>query len=97
MKHNLVWKLLRQRNIPTFIFVNKIDLPGFDKEKSLLNLKKELSPETADFSALHTENFYEEVATASEELLDTYMERGSLTDEERQIILKGCLINFNRR
>ena len=77
-----VWKLLRRRNIPTFIFVNKIDLPGFDKERVLSNLKKELSPETADFSNIHTENFYEEVATASEELLDTYMERGSLTDEE---------------
>ena len=77
-----VWKLLRQRQIPTFIFVNKIDLPGFDKERLITNLKKELSPEATDFSDIHTEQFYEEVATASETLLESYMEKGSLTDEE---------------
>ncbi|MBP5661148.1 MAG: hypothetical protein J6X08_07455 [Lachnospiraceae bacterium] len=77
-----VWKLLRERHIPTFIFVNKIDLPGFDKERPLSNLKKELSPEATDFSAIHTEQFYEDVATASEDLLESYMDRGSLTDEE---------------
>jgi len=77
-----VWKLLRARRIPTFIFVNKTDLPGFDRDTLLSNLKKELSPEATDFSGMHTEQFYEEVATASEELLDSYMEKGSLTDAE---------------
>lgn len=77
-----VWKLLRARHIPTFIFVNKTDLPGFDRDRILSNLKKELSPEAADFSGMHTEQFYEEVATASEELLDSYMEKGNLTDAE---------------
>ncbi|MBP5661462.1 MAG: TetM/TetW/TetO/TetS family tetracycline resistance ribosomal protection protein, partial [Lachnospiraceae bacterium] len=77
-----VWKLLRARRIPTFIFVNKTDLPGFDRDRLLSNLKKELSPEATDFAGMHTEQFYEEVATASEELLDSYMEKGSLTDAE---------------
>ena len=77
-----VWKLLRARHIPTFIFVNKTDLPGFDRDRILSNLKKELSPEAADFSGMHTEQFYEEVAIASEELLDSYMEKGNLTDAE---------------
>lgn len=77
-----VWKLLRARHIPTFIFVNKTDLPGFDRDRIISNLKKELSPEAADFSGMHTEQFYEEVATASEELLDSYMEKGNLTDAE---------------
>ena len=77
-----VWKLLRARHIPTFIFVNKTDLPGFDRDRLLSNLKKELSPEATDFSGMHTEQFYEEVATASEELLDSYMDKGSLTDAE---------------
>ena len=77
-----VWKLLRARRIPTFIFVNKTDLPGFDRDRLLSNLKKELSPEATDFSGMHTEQFYEEVATASEELLDSYMEKGKLTDAE---------------
>ena len=85
-----VWKLLRHRNIPTFIFVNKTDLPGFDKEKSLQNLRKELSPEALDFSELHTDNFYEEIATASEALLDKYMETGSISDEEIADTIAAC-------
>ena len=87
-----VWKLLRKRNIPTFIFVNKIDLPGFEKEKSLNNLKKELSPEVIDFSNLHTDNFYEETATASESLLEKYMETGEISDTEIAEIITECRI-----
>ena len=37
------------------------------------------------------------VDTASGDMKEFTMTLGSLTDEERQIILKGCLINFNRR
>ena len=85
-----VWKLLRRRNIPTFIFVNKIDLPGFDREKSLNNLKKELSADTVDFSKLHTGNFYEDVATTSEALLDKYMEAGEISDAEITEAIASC-------
>ena len=85
-----VWKLLRRRNIPTFIFVNKTDLPGFDREKSLYNLKKELSKETIDFTDIHSDNFCEEIATASEELLDKYMESGEISDEEIADTIANC-------
>ena len=34
-----LWKLLRQRNIPTFLFVNKVDLPYAGKEKLLAALR----------------------------------------------------------
>ena len=37
-----LWQLLRTMNIPTFIFVNKMDLEGADKDKVLASLKKEL-------------------------------------------------------
>lgn len=75
-----VWKLLRKRNIPTFIFVNKMDLPDTDKGRLLENLRKELSRETVDFTDTSSEAFYEEVATGSEELLNTYMEDGEIPE-----------------
>ena len=37
-----LWKLLRQRNIPTFLFVNKVDLPYAGKEKLLAALRSQL-------------------------------------------------------
>ena len=39
-----LWKLLRRYHIPTFIFFNKMDLPGANRENLLQNAKKLLSP-----------------------------------------------------
>ncbi|MCR5279362.1 MAG: NYN domain-containing protein [Lachnospiraceae bacterium] len=76
-----VWRLLRERNIPTFIFVNKTDLPGPGKEIVLKNLKESLSPEIVDFTNQGTEAFYEDIATGSEELLDSYMNSGKIPED----------------
>ncbi len=76
-----VWRLLRGRGIPTFIFVNKTDLPGLSRSGILKSLKEELSGEIVDFSERGTENFYEEIATGSDELLDMYMNTGTIPDE----------------
>ena len=43
-----LWNLLKNYNIPTFIFVNKMDLNGADKNTVLSQLKKELSAECID-------------------------------------------------
>ncbi len=76
-----VWKLLSARHIPTFIFVNKMDLLYNNREKILENIRKELSKETIDFSDTETEAFFEDVATGSESLLEEYMENLSISDE----------------
>lgn len=44
-----VWKLLWQYNIPTFIFVNKMDQIGADKERIMEALQRELSGCCVDF------------------------------------------------
>lgn len=86
-----VWKLLKHYNVPTFIFVNKMDLVGADKEEVLKDLKSGLSNECVDFSVLFEENsgnsdklndFEEEIAVSDEQLLDTYMESGELSLED---------------
>ena len=38
-----VWNLLRKYNIPTFIFINKIDRVGFNRDEVILDMEKNLS------------------------------------------------------
>ena len=57
-----VWKLLRQREIPVLLFVNKMDLPGTDREEILRELKQDLSSRICDLSG-ETE---EEIALCDE-------------------------------
>ena len=45
-----LWRLLTQYKIPTFLFVNKMDQEGTDRERLLEELKKKLSGSCVDFS-----------------------------------------------
>ena len=76
-----LWRLLRHYHIPTFLFVNKMDLPGADKEVVQQQLKTELSDGCVDFTKDSGEAFFEEAAMGSEALLDEYMEQGSIAEE----------------
>lgn len=44
-----LWRLLKHYNVPTFIFVNKMDMQGTDEEKVQAELKSELSDGCVDF------------------------------------------------
>ena len=77
-----LWKLLKQYQIPTFLFVNKMDLSGADKDKNLQQLQEKLSSACVDFSDSERENICENVAMCEEELLEKYLEDGGLNLEE---------------
>ncbi len=77
-----LWKLLEYYGIPTFLFVNKMDLAGADRTARMINLKARLCGECVDFTEKDRGKFCEELAVCSEGLLDAYMERGDLSDEE---------------
>lgn len=87
-----VWKLLRMRKIPTFIFVNKMDLPDASKSDILLSIRKELSKEAIDFSNTDSESFFEDIATGSEELLNSYMDNETISCEEISKAINESLI-----
>ena len=38
-----LWRLLERYHVPTVLFVNKMDLPGVEKEKLMLQLQRQLS------------------------------------------------------
>ena len=71
-----LWRLLKQYNVPVFLFINKMDQPGADKEETLLQLQKRLDSRCVDFSDL--ENFDERLAETDEELLEQFFETGKI-------------------
>ncbi len=76
-----IWKLLKRYNVPVFIFINKMDLEGADKEKIIGELRSELSETCVDFSK-ENDNFYEELAICDEHAMNEYIEQNILNYEE---------------
>ncbi len=66
-----LWKLLAKYNVPCFIFVNKTDLDGADKEVVLYQLKTKLSDNCVDFS-LNKDELDENIALCGDDLLEKY-------------------------
>ena len=73
-----LWKLLERYNVPVFLFVNKMDLPGMEREKLMGQLQQELSSGCVDFGA-DFETIAESAAMCDEALLENYVETGSVT------------------
>lgn len=66
-----LWKLLERYQVPVFLFVNKMDQPGTDKETLLADLQKQLDGRCVAFDE---ETFWEDVAVCDEGLLDAYLQ-----------------------
>lgn len=74
-----LWKLLKQYRIPVFLFINKMDQNGTDAEKLLEELRVKLSGSCIRFGeAEDSEEFLENVAMAEEQVLETYLEHGTI-------------------
>ncbi len=66
-----LWKLLAKYNVPCFIFVNKTDLDGADRDVALCQLKTKLSDNCVDFN-LPDDELNENIALCDETLLEKY-------------------------
>ncbi len=73
-----LWKLLESAHIPTFIFVNKMDLVYKDKQDVMASLKHGLSDSCIDFSDTESNDFLENIALSDEELLNLFMSDNSI-------------------
>ena len=76
-----LWELLKRHSVPTFVFVNKTDLAGFDKDKVLAELCAEFEG-ICDFSEIN-DDFYENLALFDEDLITEFF--GSATISENSI------------
>lgn len=79
-----LWNLLRRYEIPTFVFVNKMDQEGTDAEVLLQELKNVLEEGCVDFSTKRDAHFYEKTAVCSEDALEEFLETGRLKKETLQ-------------
>ena len=75
-----LWRLLKRYQVPTFIFVNKMDQPGTDPARSMEELKNRLDEGCVAFSQ-PGEEWLEELAMCDEEVLEAYLETGRVEEE----------------
>ncbi len=68
-----LWNLLKRYKVPTFIFVNKMDLSRTDRHTMLCAIQQKLDTGCIDFGKEHDEDFYESVAMCDEELLQEFL------------------------
>lgn len=71
-----LWKLLESYEIPTFIFVNKMDQQGTNQERILEELQRRLHEHCVAFVPEDMSETYEQIAMVEEGLLDQYLEKG---------------------
>ena len=89
-----IWKLLKHYDIPTFIFVNKMDQPDTSKEKMLIELKEKLDSNIIDYADANGdkagyEKFLEEVSLTDEMVLEAYMETGNIGFADIQNLVRN--------
>ena len=74
-----LWRLLEQYRVPTFLFINKMDLPVPRQQALLEQLQQSLSPQCVDFTA-PWEQILENAALCDEALLEAFLSGGEITD-----------------
>ena len=77
-----LWKLLERYQIPVFLFINKMDQEGTDRDGILSDLKKRLDENCIDFSAdTDREEWMENVSLCDETLMESYLESGEIEQD----------------
>lgn len=77
-----LWSLLRRYHVPVFLFVNKMDQAGTDRDALLAELQKRFGDGCIDFGEEQTEEWLENIAVCDEHLLEQYMENGNVEHED---------------
>lgn len=72
-----LWRLLARYKVPTFIFINKMDISAFDRSVLMGGLAEGLSRGCVNFSA---PDFFEEAALTDENLMNIFLETGEISD-----------------
>lgn len=84
-----LWRLLKKYQVPAFLFINKMDQPGTERETLLAELQEGLSGNCVDFTQEGTEEFYENCAMCREDVLDYFLGHGRLERSQIQDLVSG--------
>lgn len=75
-----LWKLLRKYEVPTFIFVNKMDLIGAEKSSIIKNLSSRLSGNCVDFTG-NDDEIAESCSMCCEEFMEHFITHGTIEND----------------
>lgn len=76
-----LWRLLERYGIPVFLFINKMDQPGTDKEKLIQDIRSEFGEGCIDFTNSDRTLLEEQVAVCDEALIERYLEGNAVTGD----------------
>jgi len=83
-----LWHLLEIYKIPVFIFVNKMDQNGTNKDKVINEIKKQLDDRCIEFSEENPEEFFDRLAMCDEMIMETYLEKGRVETSQISAAVK---------
>ena len=83
-----LWRLLARYEVPTFIFVNKMDQNGTDRRALMEEIRQRLGDSCVDFSE-EADARNENLAMCDEKVLEAYLEKGTVTDEQVRRMITG--------
>jgi ribosomal protection tetracycline resistance protein len=83
----ILWDLLDKYQVPTFVFVNKMDAPGVDQAAVLAQLQDELDPGCLPFKDPAAQ--FEELALLDEGVMDDYLTNGEITPAQLRSLIKN--------
>ena len=76
-----LWRLLERYGIPVFLFINKMDQPGTDREKLIQDIRSEFGEGCIDFTISDRTLLEEQVAVCDEALIERYLEGNAVTGD----------------
>ena len=82
-----LWRLLRRGNVPCFLFITKMDLPGAEEERLMAELRRRLDGACVDFSAPGAD-FEEQLALCGEDMMERYLAGEPLRDEDVSALIR---------
>ncbi|QBE60778.1 GTP-binding protein [Limosilactobacillus fermentum] len=83
----ILWDLLDKYQVPTFVFVNKMDAPGVDQAAVLAQLQDGLDPGCLPFKDPTAQ--FEELALLDEGVMDDYLSNGEITPAQLRSLIKN--------
>lgn len=83
-----LWRLLERYQIPVFLFINKMDQAGTNKDKLMEELKKRLDENCVDFSSADIDGVNESIAMCNESVLEDFLEKGTIETEQISKMMK---------
>lgn len=86
----LIWNKLKKYNIPTVLFINKIDMEGVDTAKVLRDMKAQLS---SDVCLYNSDEMLEALAEYDDEFMEKYLNSDFNSDD----VIMSALVALKNR